>query len=265
MTNILFAQQVDDFLPEYQEHLFEMLSDLAIILNKHNLRWWIDGGTLLGFVRSNGFIPWDDDMDISLPRNDYIKLMEILKEDEQFNKKYSLLHDTDKPSTQQVTKLYSEKYTIFEDAGNGKCLIHKAFIDIFAYDLTNGHLITKYFTKKMVRNHGRLQGQPKNANLLTMIIRLKEHIVLISSKIAHQLINSIARQNKIYLKICKYKAMHNINDVLPVKPMKWDNIEVMVPHNYIQYCINLFGKSYMNLPPKEKRIPHAFLILRNYI
>lgn len=75
MTNILFAQQVNDFLPEYQEHLFEMLSDLAIILNKHNLRWWIDGGTLLGFVRNNGFIPWDDDMDISLPRNDYIKLI----------------------------------------------------------------------------------------------------------------------------------------------------------------------------------------------
>jgi lipopolysaccharide cholinephosphotransferase len=73
----------------------------------------------------------------------------------------------------------------------------------------------------------------------------------------------MTKQDSIYLAICKYKAMHNIADVLPVKPMKWDNLEVMVPNNYPQYCINLFGNNYMNLPPKEKRISHALLILRN--
>jgi lipopolysaccharide cholinephosphotransferase len=264
VTSTLFAQQVDNFLPEYQEHLFEMLHDLSIIINAHNLRWWIDGGTLLGFVRSGGFIPWDDDMDISLPRNDYIKLMTILKNDKQFNERYTLLHDTESPNAQQMTKLYSTKYTLFEDAGDEKCLIHKAFIDIFAYDLTNGHLVTKYFAHKMVRNYGRLQGQPKNANLLTLVIRLKEHIVLALAKTAYKLINSMAKQNRIYLKICRYKAIHDIKDVLPVKPMKWDNIEVMIPNNYRQYCINLFGEDYMSLPSKDKRISHALLILRNF-
>jgi lipopolysaccharide cholinephosphotransferase len=158
VTSVLFAQQVDDFLPEYQNHLFEMLNDLAEIINTHNLTWWLDGGTLLGLVRSGGFIPWDDDMDISLPRNDYIKLMLILKEDKQFNEKYSLLHDTDNPKVQRVTKLYSEKYTLFEDAGARKCLIHKAFIDIFAYDVTNGHSFTKYCnssSKRSYRTHAR--------------------------------------------------------------------------------------------------------------
>jgi lipopolysaccharide cholinephosphotransferase len=263
VTSVLFAQQVDDFLPEYQNHLFEMLNDLAAIINTHNLTWWLDGGTLLGLVRSGGFIPWDDDMDISLPRNDYIKLMLILKEDKQFNEKYSLLHDTDNPKAQRVTKLYSEKYTLFEDAGDRKCLIHKAFVDIFAYDVTNGHSFTKYCKNKMLRNSGRIKGQPKKADLLTLLLRQKDRIVLALAATAYKLINSVTKQDSIYLTICKYNAMHNIADVLPVKPMKWDNLEVMVPNNYPQYCINLFGNNYMNLPPKEKRISHALLILRN--
>lgn len=115
----------------------------------------------------------------------------------------------------------------------------------------------------MIRNAGRLKGQPKKADLLTLLLRQKDRMVLTLATIAYKLINLMTKQNIIYLTICKYKAMHNIADVLPVKPMQWDDLEVMVPNNYTQYCINLFGNNYMNLPPKEKRISHALLILRN--
>ncbi len=61
-----------------QEHL-KLLSKVADICTQHGLIYWIDFGTLLGAIRQNAFIPWDDDVDITMPRKDYIRILDILK------------------------------------------------------------------------------------------------------------------------------------------------------------------------------------------
>lgn len=60
---------------EIQKTLYEMLIDFDKICEEHNLTYFLCGGTLLGAVRHEGFIPWDDDIDISMPREDYDKLI----------------------------------------------------------------------------------------------------------------------------------------------------------------------------------------------
>uniref|UniRef100_A0AB33JC82 Phosphorylcholine transferase LicD n=1 Tax=Prevotella sp. GTC17259 TaxID=3236795 RepID=A0AB33JC82_9BACT len=59
----------------------DLLKKLVDICKKHDLRVWIEGGTLLGAVRHQGFIPWDDDIDVSMPRPDYEKLKLICAEE----------------------------------------------------------------------------------------------------------------------------------------------------------------------------------------
>ena len=59
----------------------EILIEVDKICRKHNIEYFLDWGTLLGAVRHGGFIPWDDDIDISVRRKDYSRLCKVLKEE----------------------------------------------------------------------------------------------------------------------------------------------------------------------------------------
>ena len=58
-----------------------LLDTMMTIAKKHGIKFWVDYGTLLGAVRHNGFIPWDDDIDICIMRNDYMKFIHILQDE----------------------------------------------------------------------------------------------------------------------------------------------------------------------------------------
>ena len=57
-----------------------LLKAFAEICDRYNLRYYIGGGTMLGAIRHKGFIPWDDDADIDMPREDYDRFLEIADE-----------------------------------------------------------------------------------------------------------------------------------------------------------------------------------------
>ena len=74
----------EEICPDYGlrplwDALYEIYEEFAKICDKHGLRYYAFAGTLLGAIRHNGFIPWDDDLDVAMPRPDYEKFIQISK------------------------------------------------------------------------------------------------------------------------------------------------------------------------------------------
>ena len=83
-------------LEEVKQVQIDLLNDLAQVCRQHNLRYYLTGGTLLGAVKYQGFIPWDDDIDLALPRPDFMKLIDILeKRNHSRYKMLSIYHNKD--------------------------------------------------------------------------------------------------------------------------------------------------------------------------
>ena len=72
-------------IDEYRKIITDVLMRIDTICRENGLKYALYAGTLLGAVRHGGFIPWDDDIDIVMKRDDYDKLATIIKENSQYN------------------------------------------------------------------------------------------------------------------------------------------------------------------------------------
>ncbi|MDY6362361.1 MAG: LicD family protein, partial [Lachnospiraceae bacterium] len=70
-----------------------ILKDVAGFCEKNGLRYYLCGGTLIGTIRHKGFIPWDDDIDIIMPRPDYMRFMKLYNQEKSFYRVHSLVTD----------------------------------------------------------------------------------------------------------------------------------------------------------------------------
>lgn len=117
-------------LKEIQKIELDMLIELSIFCDKNNIRYYLAGGTLLGAVRHNGFIPWDDDIDVCMPRADYEKFIE---EFSTINKNIEIRSNRLKNLSAPYTKLVDIR-TIINSKYNTSNVDSHIWIDIFPVD-----------------------------------------------------------------------------------------------------------------------------------
>lgn len=126
----MVAVKFDSALRRLQETELEILKAFASFCDEHDLEWFIDSGTVLGALRHGGFIPWDDDIDVGMLREDYDRFLRLASQS--FVEGYSV-HTPD--NTEGFAGMFAKVYkdgTLFEtretrDAG----LKQGIFIDIF--------------------------------------------------------------------------------------------------------------------------------------
>ena len=145
----------------------DLLAEFARVCEKHNLRWWMDAGTLLGAVRHKGFIPWDDDVDVMMMRKDYETFCEISQRELQYP--YKLIDN--EPKTIRLSRLCNESTTALntwdlERLKRGLPMKHNTgdiVLDVFPVDKIPDN---EYAIKKLAH---RLQFYHKFAQNLYML------------------------------------------------------------------------------------------------
>lgn len=125
------------YISEEQKKLWslemETYEKLAEVCNKHGLKFFVSCGTLLGAVRHKGFIPWDLDMDVCMPRTDYDKLIYIAADE--FRDPFELqTTDAEHDFFVGFGKLRNSKGTMFFKGDAGKQCNHGVWVDIFPLD-----------------------------------------------------------------------------------------------------------------------------------
>lgn len=241
-----------------QLRMLEMLKYIDRICSENSLKYWLSSGTCLGAVRHGGFIPWDDDVDIEMPRTDYKRFIKIVNSrNDDFKVQYG---GNDPDFDFPFAKLRDLKSITHEDA-NKSTIFKGLFIDIFIMDYGTkfsrhlaGHLYARlvYPYSQMVLPSGMSYSRRKKLfhdvnhfllkSILYPALRLIEKPFINRNKLRHE------------LGICFFMP-RNIHDIFPLKKIPFENTMVYAPGNADSYLAGIYG-DYMRLPDIESIHPH---------
>ena len=119
----------------------EIMRLFVKLCEQHRLRYYIVGGTMLGAMRHKGFIPWDDDMDVGMPRPDYERFREIAPLE--LPEGYAYLNFRDNPEHKRFFSRLVDKRVHVMNASASKLLQEEAWIDIFPLDGMPGNALRR--------------------------------------------------------------------------------------------------------------------------
>lgn len=261
---------------EFKKDCLDMLVELTDFLEKNNLRYILDFGTLLGCIRHKGFIPWDDDIDISMPREDYEKLYELLKkQDFSLNEKFKLAASKNKYNIYKPIYNIVDITTITKSSVRKKKYFYPVWIDIFPFDrVPNDPEFIKKTKAYYVKTQDHATMPIFNSNRKHDFIKnIYSGIVFPFSKpwLTHfnKKMSDITRNNPKgkYFDFSVDLMYHDDKDI-DITKMTYDESlfsdyiyktfegkKFRVPKDYDRRLKDCYG-DYMKLPPKEKQIPH---------
>jgi lipopolysaccharide cholinephosphotransferase len=253
----------------------ELLDEFVRVCEENNLFYFLAFGTLIGAVRHKGFIPWDDDIDVAMPRHDYENFIEIY--DKLENSNYYLL--TNKCSSASFHHFrtfakFCKKGTIFAENNKDDEIYTGIWIDIWPYDKCIRFFLAPQeklisFTRQAYSL--RLNKDIFQTNIKKNIIKImfcifpKQTLFILSNKL-FTLFNKInTRFITCFSGFSGYKKLtHRYDIIFPLTKLEFEGKQYFVPGNWDNYLTNIYG-NYMELPPIEQQVTHnpKFIIFEN--
>lgn len=259
----------------YKEHLYRILKFFISICEKHNLTYCCATGTMLGAVRHNDIIPWDDDVDVFMPRKDYEKFIAIAEEIE--SKGFGVISAYNCSSFATFAKLYNKNTTLWEIESIP--FIYGVYIDIFPLDETSENkeaflkkyryfrnLFRKYQLSQMKFSFKRFMGEIKEGDkkmalkdflslffLTCMSSHYRNKIIQFEKEASQEVGNHLVSYYGDYWDK-EYFDKHWFEGYVDIP---FSDFTVKVPKGYHEYLTNVYG-DYMKFPPVEKRASHHY-------
>ena len=246
----------------------DLLAEIDRICRKHDLKYSLIAGTLLGAIRHDGFIPWDDDLDIAMMRADYDRMLGIMKTE--LDSAY-FVHDwySDPASPHSFTKLKIRDTHYPEDIAQGSAMNDSIFIDIFPYDFApESKLIQKiqgfqlYFLKKimLLRCGFNLSGGSVPKKILYGLLKSFSKIRSVENwKKSFRRAQRIDRYPDSRFVICTCGVYSYRKEIKPRDFLegymnhRFESGEFMILEKYDAWLRSHYG-NYMQLPPEDQRV-----------
>lgn len=245
-----------------------LLREFIDVCKEHNLVYWAYGGTLLGAVRHKGYIPWDDDIDVAMPREDYDLLcahpewfkrpaaLHIPSNSERYYEGWLRLHDV-------CTAVLYENY---KKEGS----VQGIYIDIFPIDNYRDTFSEKRKIKRIWRTNIIGHAYVYNANkhfIARLLSRVSRTLHCFNCERAFKKINNLAKSKEqskeVMMKVGHFysteKQIFNKDDYGGFEEMPFEFLTINVPSGWDNILRKNYG-DYLKYPPVEKRgCWHSFI------
>ncbi|MDO5817577.1 MAG: LicD family protein [Eubacteriales bacterium] len=254
-------------MTEKQKYLLKLFREVDEICREHNLRYVLAGGSLIGTLRHEGFVPWDDDVDLYMPRPDWEKFIEICKTE---------LPPDREIQCSEVDRNYTNSFPRY--ASTNTCAIHKSqiigkdcggeIIDILTLDPVpaDDKEYEKYRTHMMIYS-----------DLINISVGYSDRWEIPASMYLKYLLSyiflgkkrTLAKLEKIMFSYkeeeCDRYAMRwggcpflfDKDMMFPVKEGNFEGQKAMIPNKCSDYLIWHYGDEWAYMPPHDKREGHV--------
>ena len=257
-----------------QEIELENLRMLMEICEKNHLRYYLIGGSLLGAMRHKGFIPWDDDIDVGLPRPDYNRFVQIAKD-------YLPAHMDIKTMTSDpnykcyFTRLINNKKKIYWDHGQYTAVIG-VWMDVFPLDgLPENPLLRKLQVFRVKLNKALYKFTQIDYVSTNRTNRpISERVLIRFAQLTRigKLMNADKRLKKLDRALQRYdydtsayawnfSGCYGKREIVPhiqlggSRTAEFEGLQASIPEAAQDYLTSIYG-DYMKLPPEDQRKSH---------
>ena len=244
-------------MDEVKKVELEIMDYLDDFTKSHDLTYYIMYGTLLGAVRHNGFIPWDDDIDIAMMSDDYLKLLEL---DKEIDRKYYLqnVYNTD-TCTYIFTKIRKNHTTMVEKDMNYLPFKKGINIDIFPLFKYPKSKYQQFLFQKRIRVaslfvNREVKGTNLKGKLLYLFLRLFTRKR--ANIIARKNIDKLLHFNKEFIEYRMIATQSLDKDWFKKIELPFEGRKYSAPKGYEGFLKMRYG-DYMKLPPESERYGHG--------